>query len=218
MWIDSLCHAHVRRPGPDVVSGCRAAPARWPGGARSVTTQAAEHGAVVLRAKGKDGGGKVESSAASDTLTSVAHWEKRAKEDTPTGRESVVVNWPQMILKLGRQRRRVRKHAACFSIECRQGRLTGVRCGVSARGRIAPRGHEGVPKKHSGRTFVNGGNQPRGCTGHCPTFRRVVRRSAPVDARRWVTSESLLRIFSPCAPRQGEGRPHRRKRMVRFHK
>jgi len=48
-------------------------------GARPVTTPAAEPGAVVLRARGKAEGGKVESSAASDTLTGVTQWENARK-------------------------------------------------------------------------------------------------------------------------------------------
>ena len=48
-------------------------------GSRPVTTPAAERGAVVLRAKGKAEGGKVESSVASDTLTGVTQWENARK-------------------------------------------------------------------------------------------------------------------------------------------
>jgi hypothetical protein len=79
MSIESLCQTHVRCTGPNDISGCRALPARWPVRARPVTTPAAEHGAYVLRAKGKADGGKVESSGASDTLTGVPEWENARK-------------------------------------------------------------------------------------------------------------------------------------------
>src|SRR4051812_15552410 len=73
---------HRHRPEPDFVSGYRALPARWPMRPAQVTTPAAERGDRVLRAKGKAGGGKAESSGSERRLDGRAEWENtRASPD-----------------------------------------------------------------------------------------------------------------------------------------